>query len=323
MRARLSSLCLLGLSLLPQGATAQPAAPAGVDPTAALVPELVVNAPTPGPAWWKVSHGDATVFVLGLPTLAPKQVVFDDLVVRRRLEHADRLILAPAPDVNWLALPGFLLGGRRMMAQTAPMSADLPPDTATRLRALLVRRGQKPDALDHVKPAFAGFMLANSDDGKSLTLSVGDLQDQIEKLARSTAHHPRPTLVRTGRYDILAQVKELARLPAPEQHTCLDDGLRQAESGGGGLKAVAAQWAAGRVRDVTQADRGFEACLARSPRVASDLQRGISASTAAIEAALRSPGLSVALVDLRPLLATDGVLDRLRRQGYEVHAPGQ
>ena len=323
MRAWLSGFLLLGLSLVPHGAIAQPAASARLDPTASLVPELVVNAPTPGPAWWKVSRADATVFVLGLPTLAPKEFGFDELVLRRRLEHADRLILAPAPDVNWLALPGFLMGARRMMSQSAPMTGELAPETAARLRELLVSRNQKPDALDHVKPAFAGFMLANSDDGKSLTLSVGDLQDHIEKLARSTPHRPRPVLVRTGRYDILAQVKELARLPAPEQGACLQDGLRQAESGGGGLKAVAAQWAEGRVRDVTQADRGFEACLARSPRVSADLQRGMAASTAAIEAALRSPGLSVALVDLRPLLATDGVLDRLRRQGYEVRAPGQ
>lgn len=52
-----------------------------------------------------------------------------------------------------------------------------------------------------------------------------------------------------------------------------------------------------------------------------DLRRGMDASTAAIERALHGKGTSVALVHLKPLLATNGVLDRLRHEGYEVQSP--
>ena len=38
---------------------------------------------------------------------------------------------------------------------------------------------------------------------------------------------------------------------------------------------------------------------------------------------LQSPGHSVALVNLRPLLARDGVLEQLKARGLEVHGPGQ
>lgn len=309
------------LLLTAAGGEPPSALPTAADPTATLVPEIVVNAPTPGPAWWTVSRGDAKVFVLGLPALAPKTTEFDDSVLRRRLEGAGELILAPQPDVNLFGLIGFAFGAKRMFTQSAPLSQTLPPATADRLHAVLARRGQKPTALDPLKPSLAGFVLANSDDGKSLHLSLGELQERIEKLAR-TATRTRPKVVRTGRYNVLTQVKGLASLPADSQLACFDDGLRVAESGQGGVKAVAAQWAKGRVRDLVGADRGFEACLSGSPAVAADLRRGMDASTAAIESALQHPGTSVALVDLRPLLAQDGVLDRLRRRGYEVRAPG-
>jgi len=298
------------------------AQPKTVDPTSTLVDALVVNANLPGPAWWKVSKGDAAVFILGLPELAPKSVAFDDTLLRERLGGATQLILAPAPDANLFGLIGFAFTAKRTFSDRTPLSQQLPPEMADRLHSLLARRGQKPDAYDKLKPAIAGFVLANSDDGKALTLSVGDLQDSVEKLARSKAVTPHPKIVSTGRYDVLAEVKALASLSPPAQLACFDDGLRTAERGQGGVKAVAAAWAKGRVRDLASADRGFQACLSSSPTVAADLRRGIDASTAAIKRALETPGLSVALVDLRPLLAQDGVLDRLRRQGYDIHTPG-
>jgi hypothetical protein len=43
-----------------------------VDSQANLVEELIVNARLPGPAWWKVTDADTTVYVLGVPALVPK-----------------------------------------------------------------------------------------------------------------------------------------------------------------------------------------------------------------------------------------------------------
>lgn len=322
MRIAAALAVLLMLVPVCGGSLAQTTEPVSADPTATLVDELVVNASAPGPAWWKVSRGAATVFILGLPTLTPKKVEFDDALLRKRLEGANQLILAPASDVNLLGLVGFAFGARRTMGQSKPLSQTLPPAMADRLHLLLMRREQKPEALDKLKPAFAGFMLANSDDGKSLTIDVGGLQENVEKLSRSSMIHAHPRIVRTGRYDVLAQVKALAVLPADAQLVCFDDGLRTAENGQGGIKILAERWAEGRVQDLASADRGFEACLSGSPTVSADLRRGMDASTAAIELALRGKGTSVALVDLRPLLATNGVLDRLRHDGYEVRPPG-
>jgi hypothetical protein len=44
---------------------------------------------------------------------------------------------------------------------------------------------------------------------------------------------------------------------------------------------------------------------------------------AAIKSALKTPGHAIVLVPLRPLLAQNGVLDRLHGQGFTVKTPGE
>jgi uncharacterized protein YbaP (TraB family) len=323
MRKIVSGFVALALLLAAAGAPAQSPEPSPRDdPNAALVDELVVNAREAGPAWWRVSKGDATVFILGLPVAAPDNTAFDDTLLRLRLDGANRLILPPSPEVSWLRLAGFWLGVGRAFKQSPPLLQSLPPALAERLRLALAKRGDKPNSMDTLKPAFAGLMLADSDSSGKAVFISNELQLRVAKLARSSAIKVKPRIVKTGGYDALQELKALATLPADAQLACLDDGLRSVESGEGGAAAVAAKWAKGQVRDLVSADRGIEACLSGSPLAAADIRRGMAASTVAIVDALGKPGLSVALVDLRPLLARDGVLDRLRRDGYEVHTPG-
>ena len=82
MLNRLAALVLAaGLCARPAAAQTPPppaTPPAAVDdPDAALVEELVVRGRLPGPAWWRVSDADTTVYVLGAPSLAPKRMEWD------------------------------------------------------------------------------------------------------------------------------------------------------------------------------------------------------------------------------------------------------
>ena len=54
-------LALLALLL------AGPASAQVADPDSVLVEELVVTGRLPGPAWWRVSDADTTVYILALP----------------------------------------------------------------------------------------------------------------------------------------------------------------------------------------------------------------------------------------------------------------
>ena len=102
----------------------------------------------------------------------------------------------------------------------------------------------------------------------------------------------------------------------------LADALQEVEAGSGRVKASAEAWAVGDVAGALGAERGFERCLAALPNGADLVRRTEADQASAIARALQAPGTAVAVVELRPLLAEGGVLDRLRAEGYAVRPPG-
>ncbi|WP_426030884.1 TraB/GumN family protein [Caulobacter sp. DWP3-1-3b2] len=320
---------LAGLLLISTPALAQQAVDASgpielhrVDPEANLVEALVVNARLPGPAWWKVSDADTVIYVLGVPALTPSKLDVDSSVLKRRLDGANVLIMGQEADVSLVRIVALALGGKRYFISSTPMRQTLPPELRARLEARLLASKQKLDSLDEVKPAFAGFVVANSQDG-NLSISVGGVTDTIREIARSKDIADRPRIQTLPGYSLVEAVKTLGTAPQPLQELCLDAGLRQAESGEGGIKLLSERWARGEVRAVVLADRGFSRCLASTPSIARELRSGRDDAVVAIAAALGKPGKAVAVIELRSLLAQDGVLDQLRGRGFVVTTPGE
>jgi hypothetical protein len=102
----------------------------------------------------------------------------------------------------------------------------------------------------------------------------------------------------------------------------LDAGLKQAENGVATVRETAEQWAEGQVREVVSAERGYQRCLASTPWIARQFRDGQDDAVKAITSALKKPGKAVAVIELRSLLAQDGVLDQLRAKGFNVTTPG-
>jgi hypothetical protein len=95
------------------------------------------------------------------------------------------------------------------------------------------------------------------------------------------------------------------------------------ETGGAGVSRAAEGWARGDVIAALNAERSYERCINAAPG-ALKIDAKIKADQAqAIARALKTPGHAVAVVQLRPLLAQGGVLDRLRAQGFTVKPPGE
>ncbi|MBI1682062.1 TraB/GumN family protein [Caulobacter hibisci] len=291
-----------------------------VDPQENLVEELIVNARLPGPAWWKVSDADTTIYVLGAPGLTPSGLTYDDSVIKRRLEGADRLIMGQEADISVVRMIALVMGGRSYFLSEQPMRETLPPELRARLDARLAATKAGSD-YDKVKPAFAGFMLAKAPGG-SLSISKS-VTDEIRDMAKELPQDKRPRIQNLSGYSLVDAIKALGSLPQPLQELCLDAGLREAESGQGGVKQIAERWATGDVRAVVSADRGFQRCLASTPSIARELRDGRDDAVKAIESALKKPGKSVAVIELRSLLAQDGVLDQLRAKGLKVSTPDE
>lgn len=291
-----------------------------VDSQANLVEALIVNARLPGPAWWKVSDGDTTVYVMGVPAFAPQKLDFDDSVLRRRLDGANVLIIGQEPEVRILSLLALIPGRGKQFMMDKPMRDTLPPDLRARLEKQLKARGKPLSEHDDMKPALAGFVIAN-ERGGGVSITVGDLTKHIRDLANSKDLKAQPRIKKLDDYDLIGMVKSLAEAPQPLQELCLDAGLKQAENGLASVRETAEQWAEGQVREVVSADRGFQRCLASTPWIARQFKEGQDDAVGAITSALKKPGKAVAVIELRSLLAEGGVLDRLRAKGFTVTAP--
>ena len=316
MLNRLASLAVaLGLCALPALAQAPP--PAAEDPDATLVEELVVRGRLPGPAWWRVSDADTTVYVLGVPSLAPKRMEWHRAIFERRLEGANLVIL---PFVNVRAKVGGSIGtafNLMRLKSGGPFEERLDGGTRARFVAVRTRLGQDARHYNTNNPLAAGVQLAIDYRDRSQLTNMDPA-----KLVRLLAQRKGVKVVEKS-YDLGPQLGGIIRTPASTGRICFDEVLAQAEAGPGVTLAAARAWAEGDVEGALQNERTYERCLAAVTGGRTYDERTKADEAAAIANALKTPGHAIALVPLRPLLAQNGVLERLRAQGFTVKTPGE
>ena len=293
-------------------------APAPVDdPDATLVDELVVRGRLPGPAWWRASDADTTVYVLGVPSLAPKRMEWDRAIFERRLEGANVVVL---PFVNVRAKPVGSIGtafNLMRLKAGGPFEERLEAGTRARFVAVRTRLGQDAKHYGTNNPLAAGVQLAIDYRDRSELTNMDPA-----KLVRLLAQRKGVKVVEKS-YDLGPQLGGIIRTPTGTGRICFDEVLAQAEAGPGVTLAAAKAWAAGDVEGALQNERTYERCLAVITGGRTYDERMKADTAAAIVGALKTPGHAIVLVPLRPLLAQNGVLERLRAQGLEVKTPGE
>lgn len=286
-----------------------------VDPDATLVEELVVTARLPGPAWWKVSDADSTVYVLGVPSVVPKGLVWDQAGMVRRLDGANRVILPfNQVGVSLAKAPAAVVGLMRLRSKR-PYEESLPPVLKARFVAARTQAGQPASRYRFNNGLVTGVILAG-DGREAVQLTAADPGKTIRRLAKA-----RKLKVEEKVYDLTALVGPMLKTSEAGQMACLEEALDDVEAGPANVRRAAQAWAEGEVRAALNVERGFERCLLAAPGALAFDARFKADQADAIARALKLPGHSVAVVQLRPLLARGGVLDRLRDQGFEVETP--
>ncbi|HEV2532225.1 TraB/GumN family protein [Phenylobacterium sp.] len=294
-----------------------PARPDPRDPDAVIVEELVVTARDKGPAWWTVTNGAATVYVLGVPSIAPKHMQWDRGVFERRLKGATAVIL-PYQDVR--VRLGTSLGAAwnylRLKSST-PFEEALDPAAKARFVDARSRVGQPAKRYGTRNPLAAALLLITDYRDKT-GLTNTDPMKLIKGLTQQ-AHVP----IWQKSYDIAPQLGAILRTSPEAGSGCLDEVIAQVRAGPGGTLAAAKAWADGDVAAALGNERTYERCIALVPGAAAFDARAKADEVAEIEQALKAPGHAIAVVQLRPLLSQGGVLDRLRSQGFTVKTPGE
>jgi uncharacterized protein YbaP (TraB family) len=294
-----------------------PARPDPNDPDATLVEELVVTARLPGPAWWTVSNGTTTVYVLGSPSIAPKHMAWDQGLFLKRLAGASGVIV-PYQDVR-VTLGGSIGAAFNYMRLRSggPFEDTLDEATRGRFVAARTRLGQPARHYSTKNPLAAGLLLVG--DYRDRTGLTNSDPTKLIKLLAGRAKVP----VTQRSYNIGPLMGAVLRTSPAAGRGCFDEVLAQVEAGPGVTLSAAKAWAQGDVRGALANERTYERCIALVPGAQSFESQVKADAVADIGKALARPGHAIAVVPLRPLLAQGGVLDQLRAKGFTVTTPGE
>lgn len=306
-------LAALGLLAIALTASAAPQPPSA-DPEANIVEELVVTARHPAPAWWRVEKNGATVWILGvLDTPIPPDVTWRREDLEKHLRGADNLIVGPRLQAGLGDLFG-LIGLWRELRTSGNLEDTLVPSLRDRFVAERERLGKGPEPYAHWRPMIAGQVLLR-DARPAKSTDVGR-QIRSEAARLGVSAHP------AGEYDLVPFARTaLGSLTAESEGACLDSALDDAEAGPEVYRRAASGWARGDVAAALKAPRHFDRCLLLMAGGPDLWRRSTDDLAEAIVLATEKPGHSVAIVPLRRLLATDGLIDRLTARGLKVIGP--
>jgi hypothetical protein len=305
---------LLGLVAL--GLTA--AAPKGPidDPEAVVVGTLIegIEVRPGGPAWWTITRGGHTVYVLGILWSYPPDKDWSRRTLERRLRGARALLL-----------PAVLGEARNQVVDDSLPPSDwsrVSPQVHARIAAAAAKMGKPPQRYLGRPPAVAGYLLV-SDFRESMGLQDEILRSQVIGVARRAGVDVRyAATFPPERY-----IKALSGTTMEASLACLDNALAEIEGGQAPMREALDGWAGGDVADALEAPRGMELCSFSFPGQADLRRAAIDAQVTAItqvlsgETGARPSAYYVAVANLRTLVAEDGVLDKLRKRGYQIRAP--
>lgn len=288
------------------------------DPEATVVEALVVSAKLPGPAWWRISDADTTVYILGTPGATPKGMTWDASVADRRLNGAFTLLTPPNLRAGLTDIPALLALRRKLKGDDDWATTD--PVLAARVqRAWSAVEPKDPDGWRDWKPLALGGLIASKTNRRA-GLEYGQVGRRIEKLARK--HRVKTRAAES--YKAMPLIKAVARKSDDKAGSvCLTETLDTMEQGQGLYRVAAQAWAEGRVRAALSAPRSADRCQYLLPGVSEMLQRLKDAEVEALANLLKTPGHAVAIYPIRSLVAADGVLDQLRARGITVKTPAE
>ena len=283
------------------------------DPGGAVVEELVVQAKEPGPAWWVVTDGDSTVYILGMAGPIPPKSAWDRRWLDRRLKGANSLILAD----RWRFSVGVSSFGEatrlyRSVRSDIPLETRLQEPLRSQFVAAREKLGQPAGRYAKWTPFVASMRLVGDSAPKGW---VGPSADIIK-----AARKAKVPLVAAPAQNVSDMVsKVFSNMDPALETTCLSAAVRSVERARPG--AVAEGWARGDVAAAISGPRDYEGCLLLLNGGPQIWRAIVDDQARLIADGLKTPGHSVALVEISSMVAEEGIFRKLEARGLEVTGP--
>jgi TraB/PrgY/gumN family len=322
MRRGLSQFCLAGI-LVAGAAAAQTPPPKA--PVQALVQDwatetIVVGAHRHGPLFWRISRGDAEVWILAIVGPMPEDLAWDHSELAALLDGAKRVLLQPRAEIGMFEGAWFLLTQRSTL--DLPNDAHLEDVIDASLKARFVAAREKlhrdADRYEDFQPAWAGFRLFG-DFLHDTNLTGDEPTDTIKDLARSKDIPVAPIAT----YPVLSIVKDVSGMPPEASRACLRSALDDIEAEDAHQVPAAKAWSVGDLAGMTRhySEPTIFACLQRVPSFSAVWSQSVTDTEKAVTTALDQGGKTVMVASLGTLLRKGGLLDRLRAHGITVESP--
>jgi hypothetical protein len=323
MRRRLSQFCLAGVLAAAGGAAAQtppPKAPVEA-PVRDWTPEtIVVDAHRHGPLFWRVSRGDAEVWILATVGPMPEDIAWDHSELATLLDGAKRVLLMPHAEVGVFEGAWFLLTQRSTLdlPNDAHLEDVLDASLKNRFVAAREKLHRDADRYEDFLPAWAGFRLYG-DFLHDTNLTGNEPADTIKDLANSKDIPVAPIAT----YPVLSVVKDVSNMPPQASRACLRSALDDIEAEDAHQILAAKAWARGDLGGMTRnySEPTIFACLQQVPSFSAVWSQSVTDTDNAVLHALDEGGKTVMVASLGTLLRKGGLLDHLRDHGIAVEAP--
>ena len=281
---------------------------------------VVVNAHRKGPLFWRISRGNAEVWILPVVGPMPEDLAWDHSQLEDLIGGTNRILLLPRVEVGFFEGTWFLLTKRSTVE--LPNDEHLEDVLDAPLKARFVAAREKlhrdSDRYEDLQPALAGMRLYGDflNDAK---FTVDEPTDTIKRLADDKDVPTAPIAT----YEALPFVKDIGKMSDADSRACLRNALNDVDTEALHQAAAARAWAVG---DLAGMKRNYSestilTCLLTVPRVAQLWAQNVTDMTNTINGALGEGGRTVLVTSLGTLLRKDGVLDRLRASGATVETP--
>jgi len=325
LRAVALGLGVIALTSLSRATDAPtPPAAAALEPSSAVLDEVVVTGERSGPGMWRVRHGAATLWILGSMTPLPKGITWRSTQFEQVLATTQRVLIPKPFDIGIVRILWLLITERSLlMVHGGERLKDvMPPDLYARFSAQRAKYTTEPDKWERYRPLIAAAFLQQAAFHQVGLSTRLDLGAAVRMLAEKHGVRVEELKI-AGVSDFLDVLKTLS--PATE-NACVAASLVTVEEDLPRLVERAQAWASGNVERITNLHEPPEvdACRAAldNGAGASDFINAVRRTWLdSIDKYMQGDGVTVAVVNLDMLLEKGGLLDELAAKGYEIDAP--
>jgi uncharacterized protein YbaP (TraB family) len=283
---------------------------------------IMATAKAPGPAFWRIKKGESEIYILATVDDLPFGFTFEDSHIVDVFKGSRVVLLPPKASNSFFSSTWFFLTHRGLLSMPDDKNLfdTLPLGLKTRFMAVLDKLNAPKGKFNDDPPIIAAMRL-ESGFATHAKLIEGGFNDTIEKYAS----HAAVPIQRIAEYDALGLVKEMLRLPAPEQQVCLEEAVTNVEQRMIHVGPLAAAWSVGDVKGIEAhyTSRVFWQCAKAATSFGKLYEWAVADYLKAIHEALAKPGKTVLVTDVGPLLRSTGVIEKLHAEGLTIEGPAE